>query len=186
MRDRPCGLCCAARPGSLTGRSSPSPPRASRSPHAPIPPRLAPNPLLPAEIALEAARRCDFIISGGGSAPFAVNGATFVDWSPKPAYRAPARRARRVRARQQDGGRAGDAPLGPCRAHPASMDDGWEPYWRDTLLIQPGRTAHIAFVADNPGKWPLESVDPRTSRGRRRDMVSGRLTSLPQARAQPA
>jgi FtsP/CotA-like multicopper oxidase with cupredoxin domain len=38
--------------------------------------------------------------------------------------------------------------------------DGWEPYWRDTILIQPGRTAHIAFVADNPGKWPLESAIP--------------------------
>jgi FtsP/CotA-like multicopper oxidase with cupredoxin domain len=41
-----------------------------------------------------------------------------------------------------------------------SMDDGWEPYWRDTILIQPGRTAHIAFVADNPGKWPIESAIP--------------------------
>jgi len=41
-----------------------------------------------------------------------------------------------------------------------SMDDGWEPYWRDTILIQPGRTAHIAFVADNPGSWPIESAIP--------------------------
>ena len=41
-----------------------------------------------------------------------------------------------------------------------SMDDGWEPYWRDTILIQPGRTLHVAFVADNPGKWPIESAIP--------------------------
>ena len=41
-----------------------------------------------------------------------------------------------------------------------SMDDGWEPYWRDTILIQPGRSAHVAFVADNPGKWPFESAIP--------------------------
>ena len=40
------------------------------------PRRLPANPLLPAEIALESARRCDFAISGGGSSPFAVNGAT--------------------------------------------------------------------------------------------------------------
>ena len=53
------------------------------------PRRLAPNPLLPAEIALESARRCDFVISGGGSSPFAINGATFVDWSAKPAYALP-------------------------------------------------------------------------------------------------
>jgi FtsP/CotA-like multicopper oxidase with cupredoxin domain len=40
------------------------------------------------------------------------------------------------------------------------MDDGWEPYWRDTILIQPGRKVSIAFVADNPGKWPIESSIP--------------------------
>ena len=49
-------------------------------------PRLVANPRLPAEIALESARRCDFAISGGGPAPFAINGATFIDWAPKPAY----------------------------------------------------------------------------------------------------
>ncbi len=37
------------------------------------------------------------------------------------------------------------------------LDDGWEPYWRDSVLIAPGRTKHVAFVADNPGKWVIES-----------------------------
>jgi len=122
--------------------------------------RVAANPLLPAEIALEAARRCDFAITGGGSAPFAVNGATFVDWSAKPAY-ALRRGAPTVFALANK-----TAFVQALRVwgHVArllhSMDDGWEPYWRDTILIQPGRTAHIAFVADNPGKWPLESAIP--------------------------
>ena len=40
--------------------------------------------------------------------------------------------------------------------HPA--DDGWEPYWRDSILLVPGRTHHVAFLADNPGKWMLESA----------------------------
>jgi FtsP/CotA-like multicopper oxidase with cupredoxin domain len=124
------------------------------------PRRLAANPLLPAEIALEAARRCDFVVSGGGSAPFAVNGSTFVDWAPKPAYLVP-RGAPTVFALANK-----TAVVQALRlwGHVArllhSMDDGWEPYWRDTILIQPGRTAHIAFVADNPGKWPLESAIP--------------------------
>ncbi len=122
--------------------------------------RLAANPQLPAEIALESARRCDFAISGGGSAPFAINGATFVDWAPKPAY---------VISRGQPAVFALANKTAVVQAirlwgHVArllhSMDDGWEPYWRDTILIQPGRTAHIAFVADNPGKWPLESAIP--------------------------
>jgi FtsP/CotA-like multicopper oxidase with cupredoxin domain len=124
------------------------------------PPRLAANPLLPAEIALESARRCDFAITGGGSAPFAVNGATFIDWAAKPAFALP-RGAPTVFALANK-----TAVVQAIRlwGHVArllhSMDDGWEPYWRDTILIQPGRTSHIAFVADNPGKWPLESAIP--------------------------
>jgi FtsP/CotA-like multicopper oxidase with cupredoxin domain len=35
------------------------------------------------------------------------------------------------------------------------LDDGWKPFWLDTLLIGPGETERIAFVADNPGSWRL-------------------------------
>ena len=38
------------------------------------------------------------------------------------------------------------------------LDDGWEPYWRDAVLVAEGRTKHIAFIADNPGRWALESL----------------------------
>ena len=37
------------------------------------------------------------------------------------------------------------------------LDDGWEPYWRDSVVIAPGKTARVAFIADNPGKWLIES-----------------------------
>jgi FtsP/CotA-like multicopper oxidase with cupredoxin domain len=40
--------------------------------------------------------------------------------------------------------------------HP--LDDGWEPYWRDSLLLPPGKTSRVAFVADNPGKWVIEAA----------------------------
>ncbi len=33
------------------------------------------------------------------------------------------------------------------------LDDGWDPYWRDSVIVPEGATKHIAFVADNPGKW---------------------------------
>jgi FtsP/CotA-like multicopper oxidase with cupredoxin domain len=124
------------------------------------PARLPPNPALQAEIALEAARSIDIVVTGGGAAPFAVNGATFTDWGPKPIAEvargqptvfAFANRTAVVQAMRLGG-------------HVArllhSMDDGWEPYWRDTILIQAGRTLHVAFVADNPGKWPIESAIP--------------------------
>lgn len=38
------------------------------------------------------------------------------------------------------------------------LDDGWKPYWLDTLAIEPGQTQRIAFAASSPGRWLLESV----------------------------
>jgi FtsP/CotA-like multicopper oxidase with cupredoxin domain len=35
------------------------------------------------------------------------------------------------------------------------LDDGWAPYWLDTLVVGE-RTERIAFVADNPGRWLIE------------------------------
>jgi FtsP/CotA-like multicopper oxidase with cupredoxin domain len=35
------------------------------------------------------------------------------------------------------------------------LDDGWKPYWLDTVLVETRQTARIAFVADNPGKWMI-------------------------------
>jgi FtsP/CotA-like multicopper oxidase with cupredoxin domain len=124
------------------------------------PPRLAANPRLPAEIALESARRCDFAISGGSPAPFAINGATFVDWAPKPAYVIPRGQPTVFALSNKTAAVQAMRLWGHAARLLHSMDDGWEPYWRDTILIQPGRSAHVAFVADNPGKWPLESAIP--------------------------
>ncbi len=124
------------------------------------PPRLAANPGLPAEIALESARRCDFAISGGGPAPFAINGATFIDWAPKPAYVIPRGQPAVFALANKTAVVQAIRLWGHVARLLHSMDDGWEPYWRDTILIQPGRSAHVAFVADNPGKWPLESAIP--------------------------
>jgi FtsP/CotA-like multicopper oxidase with cupredoxin domain len=36
------------------------------------------------------------------------------------------------------------------------LDDGWKPYWLDTLVVEGRQTARIAFVADNPGRWLIE------------------------------
>ena len=38
------------------------------------------------------------------------------------------------------------------------LDDGWEPYWLDTLQVPEGKVARMAFIADNPGKWAIAST----------------------------
>jgi FtsP/CotA-like multicopper oxidase with cupredoxin domain len=61
----------------------------------------------------------------------------------------------------------------PNRSHPCAvhvhghhlrlldnLDDGWKPFWLDTVLVGPGETARVAFLADNPGKWLIEGHVP--------------------------
>lgn len=39
--------------------------------------------------------------------------------------------------------------------HP--LDDGWENYFLDTVQIPEGKKLHVAFIADNPGRWLISS-----------------------------
>jgi FtsP/CotA-like multicopper oxidase with cupredoxin domain len=38
------------------------------------------------------------------------------------------------------------------------LDDGWKPFWLDTLAIEPGQTQRIAFAAEFAGRWLMESI----------------------------
>ena len=38
------------------------------------------------------------------------------------------------------------------------LDDGWKPFWLDTLAIEPGQTQRIAFAAEHAGRWLMETV----------------------------
>ena len=38
------------------------------------------------------------------------------------------------------------------------LDDGWKPFWLDTLAIEAGQTQRIAFSAEHAGRWLLESM----------------------------
>jgi FtsP/CotA-like multicopper oxidase with cupredoxin domain len=38
------------------------------------------------------------------------------------------------------------------------LDDGWKPFWLDTLVLSPGQTQRIAFAAEHAGRWLLESA----------------------------
>jgi FtsP/CotA-like multicopper oxidase with cupredoxin domain len=36
------------------------------------------------------------------------------------------------------------------------LDDGWKPFWLDTVVVPEQQTWRIAFQADNPGKWLIQ------------------------------
>jgi FtsP/CotA-like multicopper oxidase with cupredoxin domain len=38
------------------------------------------------------------------------------------------------------------------------LDDGWKPFWLDTLAIESGQTQRIAFAAEYAGRWLVEAM----------------------------
>jgi FtsP/CotA-like multicopper oxidase with cupredoxin domain len=39
------------------------------------------------------------------------------------------------------------------------LDDGWKPFWLDTIAIDAGQTQHIAFAAEYAGRWLMEAME---------------------------
>jgi FtsP/CotA-like multicopper oxidase with cupredoxin domain len=37
------------------------------------------------------------------------------------------------------------------------LDDGWKPFWLDTLAVEPGLTQRVAFFAEHAGHWLIEA-----------------------------
>ena len=38
------------------------------------------------------------------------------------------------------------------------LDDGWKPFWLDTLLLNAGQTQRIAYLAEYSGQWLIETT----------------------------
>lgn len=132
------------------------PKAAARLPIAP----LSPNPKLPPAIKLEKAARKEVVLSGGdrpGEAPFLLNGKTGSAAMPplisvkrgSPVVLTVNNRSPFVQPLHLHGHVF-------RLLHP--YDDGWDPYFLDTVQVPENRTVRIAFVADNPGKWLLAST----------------------------
>jgi FtsP/CotA-like multicopper oxidase with cupredoxin domain len=119
----------------------------------PAPP--LPSNGLPAQLDLKAALRSGVAL-GGASADW-VTPASF-SASARPAFRAKAGRTVVLALTN----RATIATVFHLHGHHFRLldrlDDGWKPFWLDTLAIEPGQTQRIAFSAEYTGRWLIESV----------------------------
>lgn len=145
-----------------------------RPPLAPVAP-LGDNTLLPASIALEKAQRADVVVEGGGKPGpdgklawsgdpnriYSVNGVPGANAAER-TFGKPVVSVKRgtpvvfTLANRT----AGPKVLhlhGHCFRLLHALDDGWEPYWLDTLILPENQTVRIVFVADNKGRWLLGS-----------------------------
>ena len=123
---------------------------------------LPPNPRLPRAIPLEASTRATLEVKKTQGAPgepglWTINGISGLELPKRPLFTA--RRGSPVTL----GFRNTSAELAAFRLHGFAMrllhdlDDGWEPYWRGSVLVPAGATHHAAFLADKRGRWLIES-----------------------------
>ncbi|MDB5626598.1 MAG: copper oxidase [Tardiphaga sp.] len=47
------------------------------------------------------------------------------------------------------------------------LDDGWKPFWLDTLAIDAGQTQRVAFAAEFAGLYPIEAIETNSAAPRK-------------------
>jgi FtsP/CotA-like multicopper oxidase with cupredoxin domain len=139
-----------ARPIARLVASNEPPLRAA--PLAPAPP--LPSNGLPAQLDLKNAQRFDLTL-GGPQADW-VTPANFAT-SAEPAFRTRAGRTVVLALTN----RAEIATVFHLHGHHFRLldrlDDGWKPFWLDTLAIESGQTQRVAFAAE-AGRWLIEAM----------------------------
>ena len=123
---------------------------------APLPvPAALPSNGLPAQLDLKNALRIDLTL--GGAQTDWVTPATFAPAS-APAFRAKPGRTVVLALTN----RAEIPTVFHLHGHHFRLldrlDDGWKPFWLDTLMVDAGQTQRIAFSAEHVGRWLIESV----------------------------
>ncbi|MBG0811771.1 multicopper oxidase family protein [Methylosinus sp. H3A] len=118
---------------------------------------LPQNPLLPTEIKLQAAKKVDLTLEPPASpgVGWRINGAPSKAYGGPPLFQV--KRGSPVTLGFVN---RAEVPVvmhvhGHCVRLLHDLDDGWEPYWRNGVVVPPGKTKHVAFVADSPGKWAV-------------------------------
>lgn len=127
--------------------------------NTPLPPaKPLPSNGLPVQLDLKSAQRFELALGGAkGSQP---------DWIPPASLTATAAPTFRIKT-----GRVVVLALTNRAPTPAvfhlhghhfrlldRLDDGWKPFWLDTLMVDSGQTQRIAFAAETRGRWLMETM----------------------------
>jgi len=120
---------------------------------APLPPPAAPTPS-PSQIDLKTAQRIDLSLERGQWLP-----AIAFDPALPSVFHAAVNRTVVLAITNPSGGSAATFRLHGHHFRVLDrLDDGWKPYWLDTLAFNPGQTQRIAFNAAHPGKWLMQCM----------------------------
>jgi FtsP/CotA-like multicopper oxidase with cupredoxin domain len=146
----------AARPIAQLVVSDPQPIRAEMLPA----PAALPSNGLPLRLDLKSALRIDVPI--GGDQKDWLRPAAFKP-AVAPAFRAKAGRAVVLSLINRAQTTSVFHLHGHHFRHLDRLDDGWKPFWLDTIAIDAGQTQRVAFAAEHAGHWLLEATETRWS-----------------------
>jgi FtsP/CotA-like multicopper oxidase with cupredoxin domain len=132
--------------------------KGTKWPDMPPPAALPQNPLLPTTIRLQDAKNIQLVVAGGGTAPFSLNGAAAKTFDATPLFSIGRGKPVTIALVNKSTGVQQMRFHGHAIRLLHDLDDGWDPFWRDSVIVPPGHTKHVAFVADNPGKWAIELI----------------------------
>ena len=141
----------AARPIARLVLSDEAPIRAENLPAA----LALPSNGLPAHLDLKGALRID--LAFGGEPKDWLRPATFAATTP-PAFRVKAGRTVVLSLINRAQTTSVFHLHGHHFRHLDRLDDGWKPFWLDTIAIDAGQTLRIAFAAEVAGRWLMEAV----------------------------
>jgi FtsP/CotA-like multicopper oxidase with cupredoxin domain len=124
------------------------------------PPSALPSNGLPARLDLKSALRVD--LPFGGEPKDWLRPATFAPTAP-PAFHVKAGRIVVLSLTNRAERTSVFHLHGHHFRHLDRLDDGWKPFWLDTIAIDAGQTQRIAFAAEYAGRWLLEAVESNWS-----------------------
>lgn len=119
---------------------------------------LPQNPALPPEIKLANARKLDLVIAppaATSGTQWTINGAKTGGYAGAPLFRVKSGTPVSLGFVNRAAVNLAMHVHGHAMRLLHDLDDGWEPYWRNGVIVPPGKTKHVAFVADGPGKWAI-------------------------------
>lgn len=132
--------------------------RGTAAPKRPPIASLPQNPALPPEIRLGDARKVDLVIDrrkGDASPAWTINGLSTKGYEGAPLFRVPRGTPVTLGFVNKSDVALAMHVHGACMRLLHDLDDGWEPYWRNGVIIPAGKTKHAAFIPESPGKWAI-------------------------------
>ena len=118
---------------------------------------LPPNPLLSESIKLQRALRAEVNLQGAGT-EWAINGRKGLPTPGKPLFSVKSGSPVVLAIKNESAMPNVIHIHGHCFRALHPLDDGWEPYWLDTIIIPEGKTIRCAFLAGAPGLWMIGST----------------------------